>query len=166
MRSISGHRWQWGGNKWLLGLGLAVAFLATAVILYFFCLIRPSDQKLPALGEIELPALGEIESMEAINEIDGVSRSRFTVPREKWPEFLAALSPAEVDQHPLTWTSIGMLLITKHGGVHVAVGLFFLRAEPGAFSVGMRGDRVYYRGGDSEALKRTLQAAYEASRKQ
>jgi hypothetical protein len=59
-----------------------------------------------------------------------------------------------------------MLLIAKRSGFSVVVSLYSLSQPPGAFSVGWPGNQAYYRGGDSEALKNTLQAAYEASRKQ
>jgi hypothetical protein len=72
--------------------------------------------------------------------------------------------PAEKDDQPAKWQTMGWLLITKRWGRSVIVELFSLPKGPGAFRIEAVGGPMYYRGGDSARLDAALRAAYEVSR--
>jgi hypothetical protein len=142
-------------KKRLVWSALAFTVLVASALLYYFTWIGAFDSR-------ALPQLGDIEAMRAYYE-KGEKDIRFSVPREKWPDILDALTPAEKDDAPMKWQGIGMLVITKRGGREIIVDLFSIDKPPGAFCVWTYWRHVYYRGGDSAKLDSALRAAYEAS---
>ena len=143
-----------GRKKWLVRSGLAFVALVASALLYFTWA--------GAFDSRALPPLSEVEAMRAYYD-NGQEDVRFSVPREKWPDILDALTPAEKDVDRTKWCCIGTLVITKRGGHAVVVDLFRLDKPPGAFRVWTYWWHVYYRGGDSVKLDAALRAAYEAS---
>ena len=143
-------------KKWPLWLGIALLLLVGAVLFHL--------TRIGYFDSRTLPPLNEIDAMQAAAYIGGDERHvRFPVPREKWPEILDALTPAEKDDHPAKWQTMGELLIAKHSGRWIIVELFLLPEQPGAFCIKTISGRTYCRGGDSAKLRAAVEAAYEAS---
>jgi hypothetical protein len=105
----------------------------------------------------------EIESMEAseVNVGLGGRRQTFQVPPEHWELILAALLPAQQDEHPAKWESFGTLEIKRSSGDSDHINLFVTGSDPGAFSIG----QTYYRGGNSTDLTRAVTKAFKETEK-
>jgi hypothetical protein len=135
--------------------GFAFIVLAAIVLLYFAWSGAFDSRTLPSLEEISAIQV-YYEPREEV--------FRFALPRERWPEILDALTPAEKDDHPCKWCAIRELAITKRSGRPIIVDLYTLSKPPGAFSIRSYWWKVYYRGGDSVKLNAALQKVYKASR--
>jgi hypothetical protein len=144
-------------KKWLLLLVLTPLALGGVVLLYL--------ARIGFFDPRTLPSLGEIDAIQAMYYDDDDRRVFFTVSPEMWPEFLDDLTPATKDDHPMKWSAIGTLVVTKNSGRQILVELFSLHEPPGAFCIETVTGRTYYRGGDSAKLADALRTAYEASRK-
>jgi hypothetical protein len=105
----------------------------------------------------------EIESMEAsgVNVGLGGRQQTFQVPPEHWDLILAALLPAQQDDHPAKWESFGALDVKRSGGASDHINLFVTGTDPGAFSIG----RTYYRGGNSTDLAKAVTKAFKETEK-
>ena len=89
---------------------------------------------------------------------------RFIVPPDHWRPILAALVPARKDENPAKWIAMGSLQIVRKDGSSWSVSLFGVDGPLGAFAAGRnRKERVYYRGGQTDALKEALTEAFVAS---
>jgi hypothetical protein len=105
----------------------------------------------------------EIESMEAseVNVGLGGRRQTFQVPPEHWDLILAALLPAQQDDHPAKWESFGALDVKRNSGDSDHINLFVTGTDPGAFSIGP----TYYRGGNSTDLAKAVTKAFKETEK-
>jgi hypothetical protein len=105
----------------------------------------------------------EIESMEASGVKVGLGgrQQTFQVPPEDWEAILAALLPAQQDDHPAKWESFGALDVKRSSGDSDHINLFVTSADPGAFSIG----QTYYRGGNSTDLTRSVTRAFKETEK-
>jgi hypothetical protein len=114
-----------------------------------------------------LPEAGDIQAMTAAYRDDERNESReFQVPREHWRPILSALLPADRDPRPANWESLGSLEVIKRDGAPLHMSLFAVGKGPGAFATGTTPDRrVYYRGGKTVDLVRSLRAAYVAAQR-
>ncbi len=118
-------------------------------------------------GGDPLPAVSDIKAMKAtVFARWAEKRHEFAVPQQHWQEILDSLRPASRDYEPLTWQHPADLEITTADGHVVSVQLYELQEPPGAFSIRVdERHKPYYRGGDSERLRKALKAAHEASKK-
>jgi hypothetical protein len=105
----------------------------------------------------------EIESIEAsgVNVGLGGRRQSFQIPPEHWEPILAALLPAQQDDHPAKWESFGALDVKSSTGATEHINLFVTGSDPGAFSIG----QTYYRGGNSGDLTRAVTKAFKETEK-
>lgn len=143
-------------KQWLVWSALAFVALVASALLYYFTWIGAFDSR-------TVPPLEEIESMRAYYD-NGEKDLRFMVPREKWPDILDGLTPAEKDVDRIKWCHFGTLVVTKRNGHRIAVDLYRQdNSHPGAFLIWTYWWRAYYRGGNPAKLDAALRASYEAS---
>lgn len=107
-----------------------------------------------------LAPLRSPQEVEAIIAVIGDDEARFDVPAEHWQPLFDAMLPAKYDPNPATWVVMGELHIKLKNGEPFYVALFQGGMDGGAFASGRSHEtRVYYLGGDSEALAAALEAA-------
>jgi hypothetical protein len=132
-------------------------FLAIFVLLNTGCSAATHKNPVPVPGEIATMQLSEYY-------VAGEERGPFVIPPEHWKPILDALTPATWDPEPAPWQVLGSLEIKDKKGrsIHVSLYDLFEVSPPGAFSAGPTfEDRVYFRGGDSNRLRKALRAAYD-----
>lgn len=141
-------RWR----KWLL---LVVA-IAVVLSLGMWLFSAPS---------YTLPLPSDITSMEARLTCPDCDQRTFVVPRGRYGQILSALSPATYDRFPAKWQILGDLEIRTNDGKSLSIGLFDVESSSlGAFAAGPDFEsRTYYRGGNSQRLKSTLESVLAES---
>jgi len=109
-----------------------------------------------------LPAPEVVERIVATGQFGPTRQSvTFEVPLEQWAKIRAAMLPSQRDFNPAKWQGAGRLEITLRGGRAYHVDLYHTFQKVGAFSAGPTFEsRVYYRGGNPEALAMEMAAAY------
>jgi hypothetical protein len=112
------------------------------------------------------PEVAAIERIEAEYYDSQSDKSvTFRVPKSHWNVILSALLPAEKDDAPAKWVSLGDLHLTLTNGDKFLISVYKLPEDPGAFSAGPRQQRNYYRGGSSAAVEQEFAQAWAASKK-
>jgi hypothetical protein len=132
-------------------LGVIVCFVSWCGIDYWRSGYRP-------------PRTDDIVGMSAqFRERDtGIEFGPFDVDESSWNAICESLSPWEHDWSPAKWEYMGTLTVRIRNGRTLHVCLFDLPSEPvGAFSLGPNElDRGYFRGGNSNRLRKVLKDAY------
>ncbi len=143
---------------------LALLAFAAAILIWS---LWPSNRKpineYPSsiLGPIvdPLPSLAEVQSITAIDVYDASRTKTYDIPKSLWPKLYAAMQPARRDYNPAPWEILFDLVINTKSGAQVKVCLYYVD-DVGAFAIEhTRESRIYYRGGNSEALERVLRLA-------
>ena len=135
-----------------------IIFVISALAITNWLLWSPSRPSRPPLGPPvrPLPAIDRVARVGATIQF-GHRVSTFEVPKEYWSRLWATMEPANRDNHAAKWVALGEMDVSTLNGDNFVVHLYTLSEPPGAFSVVPPvGKRVYYRGGDSDALKRVL----------
>jgi hypothetical protein len=127
------------------------------------------------LAEVEHPETGYVfpdpQDIESVRLRfpggEGIERVRdCEVPKSSWSKIISCLTPSQLDPRPAKWDKIGVMTIRTHTGQKLRVGLFHIDEPVGAFNVDAdSGKRHYYRGGNSEQLRKAMTAAYAESKK-
>lgn len=133
-------------SKKKLSIIVVVGFCLTLFAYYFFVSRWP------------LPSPSSVARIEA-DILIGSNFTKFDVAPEWWPKLWDTMQPATIDFLPAKWKTIGSITVKFKNNSSVFIGLYVLKETPGAFSIGP----WYYRGGDSDKMKKVINAAYQAS---
>ena len=138
-------------------------YLAVLLLLVLFILLGTGWFVMPRRP---LPDVSEIDQVRATVFLpEQRVPIKFEIPKDFLPRIWAAVQPAKRDPVPAKWVVLGDLTVTSKDGRQLQIFLFKTGHRPGAFAVGPTWeDRDYYRGGDSAALEKALEEAYEASK--
>lgn len=155
-------------------LGLLILFTMVFLLtlfVYVFNTLRKTkhtDVLHPETGYV-FPDVKEITSIQLLNTVEESDENPkyFEVSKANWPVLLSSLEPSEYDPSPAKWVAIGVMRIQQRKGPVIEIELFTVRGNIGAFAVEPTsgGERKYYRGGNSESLKKAIRSAYFNSNK-
>ena len=109
-----------------------------------------------------LPKAEQVRSITIEFEDSGQKTVKFKGTVDDWSAIRSKLLPAKRDDNPASWEGMGKIQIIKTDGKPFLVHLYTPSKGPGAFSAGASlKQRVYYRGGDTTALRKALEDAYD-----
>ena len=112
-----------------------------------------------------LPKPEQIQSLTIPFEHPRFDHVRFVASSDDWAAIRNALLPAQRDPRPAKWEESGTAIFTLKSGDPYIVKLFQTRDKPAAFAAGETyRKRVYYRGGDPQALHAALTAGFDRAK--
>jgi hypothetical protein len=144
------------GHRGLRVSWILTALLVVPVVLLIIFAIAPNP------GE-DLPDSADVKTMTAklINSPKGLPDvPEFEVGAADVSSILESLQPARRDYLPDSWQVLGDVTITTKEGRCLQVRLFWTAENKGAFALGPRGKRAYYRGGTDSAIENAVRNAY------